>query len=164
MKPRYGFTLIELLVAIAIISILAVAGFTSYIFSIQKARDAQRKSDLATISKALEVFANDFGQYPAVSSGEMVACDTTGGGLVACDWGEPMAAYVGGALQTYLAKLPDDPSSTKNYRYQRVGSSYNLYAALENANDPNVKSGITLTCGSVTILCNYQRDPSGIVQ
>lgn len=63
MKQK-AFTLIELLVVIAIIGILAgliILGFNSVR---KKARDAQRKSDLAQILTMLEMFYDDYGYLP----------------------------------------------------------------------------------------------------
>ncbi len=55
-NPR-GFTLIELLIVVAIIAILSAIGFAVYSsLGLQaKARNATRRSDIDSISKALEV-------------------------------------------------------------------------------------------------------------
>ena len=90
----------EMIIVVGIMLILTGIGFSNYIFSIAKSRDARRKSDLSTISRAIQAFANDFGSYPLVASGQMVACDYNNTVLIACDWGQPMAAFVNEPDQT----------------------------------------------------------------
>ena len=63
----------EMIIVVGIMLILTGIGFSNYIFSIAKSRDARRKSDLSTISRAIQAFANDFGSYPLVASGQMLA-------------------------------------------------------------------------------------------
>lgn len=156
----------ELLVVVAILLILATVGFSNFIFSIKKSHDAQRKSDLSTIAKGLEAFANDFGGYPDDDgNGGMVACDYNGTGLTVCNAGSPLAAYVGtfpnGAVATYLSTIPSDPVSTQLYYYDKTTTGFNLYAALENTSDPSYKSGLSVSCGT-GVTCNYQLTESGV--
>src|SRR5438034_6926778 len=83
-----GFTLIELLVVISVIGILA-AGLLLLInpfAQFQKARDAQRKSDLGQIQKALELYSQDTGGNYPVSNASRQICDA--GSPPACHpWG-----------------------------------------------------------------------------
>jgi len=58
-QRRFGFTLTELLVVITILGILASFTSIALIGHQKKARDAQRKSDLATFKKAMESAKND---------------------------------------------------------------------------------------------------------
>lgn len=58
-KKSEGFTLIELLVVIAIIGVLSGLVTVNLQDARERARDAQRKSDLRTIRNALELFKND---------------------------------------------------------------------------------------------------------
>jgi len=51
-----GFTLVEMLVVVGIIAILVTIAIVGTFNARQKARDARRKADLITISKALESF------------------------------------------------------------------------------------------------------------
>lgn len=63
-KSQRGFTLVEVLVAVGIISVLA----SVVIFNIQagkeKARDAQRISDLQQLQVALRLYKDVHGEYP----------------------------------------------------------------------------------------------------
>lgn len=166
MRRERGFTLMELLIVVAIMLILATVGFSNFVFSIKKAHDAERKSDLSTIAKGLEAFANDFGSYPGSNGfGQIVGCAYGAGPLEACDWGDPFAAYLGvapdGGVQTYLATLPTDPVPQQIYFYQETSTGYNLYAALENTSDPSYQSGLTVECGA-GVTCNYLITESGV--
>ncbi len=64
---KKGFTLIELLVVIAIIAILAIVGVTIFGGIPQRAKDAQRKSDIKAIVSAYEQhFDNGTSKYPVL--------------------------------------------------------------------------------------------------
>ena len=60
-----GITLIELLIVISILGIMSVSGVGLYKASLERSKDARRKADIGTIQKALELYYNDYGQYPA---------------------------------------------------------------------------------------------------
>ncbi len=153
----------ELLIVMGVVLILSVIGLDSFVFSIKKSRDSARKSDLTTIQKGLEAFAVDWGEYPADDgAGKMVACDYSGTGtLVACTAGNQLAAFFKGSLVIYLAKIPSDPTSARNYYYQKTSTGYNVFAAIENTSDPYFKSGLTQSCGS-GVTCNYQLSQAGV--
>lgn len=54
-QSRSGFTLIELLVVIAIIAVLATIGMALFSNTQSKARDAKRRTDVAEVTKAMDV-------------------------------------------------------------------------------------------------------------
>jgi len=64
LKAKTGFTLIELLVVIAIIGILASVVLSSLSSARAGARDAKKISEIRQIQTALELYRNQFGQYP----------------------------------------------------------------------------------------------------
>lgn len=110
MKKR-GFTLIELLVTMAIISVLAAIGLTSYAFSQKRARDARRRADLESVRSALEIYRAD---NPAV--------------------GYPNTTYDGlsvSLVPNYISVMPLDPKNIAPYAYTyaAVGNAYTLCAA-----------------------------------
>lgn len=64
-----GFTLLELLVVIGIIGILVAIGTVSYSSAQMKSRDSRRRTDIESISKALEqYYADNNGVYPTGES------------------------------------------------------------------------------------------------
>jgi prepilin-type N-terminal cleavage/methylation domain-containing protein len=135
-----GFTLIELLVAMTIIGILATIGLRSFSGAQLKSRDAKRKNDLASMQKALELYYNDFGQYPQSAGGSIVGCGDDGDPVSAhgaCTWGGQFA--VGDIV--YMQELPIDPKGSYFYYEPSSGTggaSYYLLARLENLDDAGV--------------------------
>jgi type II secretion system protein G len=120
-KGQFGFTLIELLVVIAIIGVLAAVVLVSLNSARSKSRDAKRVADVRQVMTALELFFNDNGRYPAVSSGAPQASD-----------GTP-------TFNTYLATYPAYPTPSGSncgasaYTYARPATdSYTITFCLEN--------------------------------
>lgn len=154
-KKQLGFTLVEILIVMVIIGIIATIGLGSFASSQMKGRDASRKSDLTQIGRALETYYNDHGQYPFGSNGAIAGC---GAGL-ACGWGEP---FIDDKNTIYMIKLPQDPKSNRYYYYSSDdGSSYQIYASLENRLDASTVDFGTepgqfdgLNCGADDF-CNY---------
>ena len=130
-KNNKGFTLIELLVVMAILGILSSVAFGQYRNSQKKARDAQRKSDLDNTARALEMYYNDNKAYPLVSDGKIVV----DGGEI--DWTNSFQKNIDTQTIVYMKRLPRDPEGSFSYCYYAPidGSSYALYAKLENDND-----------------------------
>ncbi len=125
-KENKGFTLVELLVVVSLIGILATLVLANLNSARERARDAQRKSDLRNIQTALRLYYNDLGEYPASSGTDIVACDGT------CVWGN---IWQNNSI-TYMGTLPPDPLSTQAYRYTYVDDdNYILEACLENKSD-----------------------------
>ncbi len=124
-----GFTLVEMLVVLAILAIIASVLFATInpIGQIQKSNDANRKTDLESVQRALELYYQDTGKYPASSASYQIA---PGGTAIA--WGN--------AWGTYMSKLPTDPIAANKYVYfspaAANGQTYYLYANLQRgAND-----------------------------
>lgn len=82
-KRNAGFTLIELLVVLAIIGTLLALAAPRYIGSVEKAREAALRENLATMRDVIDKFYGDTGKYPA-SLNDLVT-------------------------QRYLRKIPVDP-------------------------------------------------------
>ncbi len=125
---KKGFTLIELLIVIAIIGVLATLLMANFIGVRQRARDAQRKSDLRQIQSALEMYRSDNGSYPLTAN--FPSCGSA-------------FTYNG---NTYMSKVPCDPMSSGtnliNYTYtSAAGSTYSITACLENTNDSQATGG-----------------------
>lgn len=128
-----GFTLIELLVVLSIIAVLAAFIMSNFIGIRQRARDAQRKSDVRQFQAALELYRADVGSYPtaALTCGTVLASGGT----------------------TYMQKIPCDPlSSSTSYTYASGGTTYSIIACLENSNDTQIDkdpiTGDKINCAS----------------
>ncbi len=143
LSNKKGFTLVELLVVIGVLGVLA----TGLVLIINpgeqtaRARDAERKSDLAQIQRALEMYYDDFGKYPDV-------------------------VKFGDEWEPYMTKVPQDKRSSQQYQYKTESSNqkYFLYAHLEAAKDNQAcnngdvqqecSEASGLDCGS-GLVCNY---------
>jgi len=138
-----GFTLIEILVVISIIGILTSLLVANFAQVRSRARDAQRKSDLTQIKKAIQMYYNDNNAtYPTSIPFE--------------------AAFTSAnTAAPYMGYVPQDPLSPDQvYSYSTSGAdSFELWATLENPSDKNsvpsqTRCGLTPTPG-VYVVCPY---------
>lgn len=141
-RNKKGFTLIELLVVVSLIGVLATLVVANMNSARERARDAQRKSDLRNIQTALRLYYNDNTGYPQSSSGRIVGCG--GASPSACTWGQ---IWTRNGI-TYMNILPADPLTGASYTYTGVvgGEDYTLKACLENKSDD--KGLIDTSCTS----------------
>lgn len=153
-----GFTLMELMIVMVILSILVALATGGYASSTRRGRDNRRKNDLHSVATALEVYFGDKGRYPTGVSGVMMGCGV--GDSSACEWGNSTNGFKDQYGTLYMVAMPDDPKTTQTYYYVSSGTSYKLYARLENTNDAgdgvdqNGYSGTN--CSTVsTLLCTY---------
>lgn len=161
---KKGFTLIELLVVIAIIGSLAALLVPNFMSARERARDAQRKSDLRQIQKALELYKLDQTQaiYPTpAGSGSYFYLSSSGIG------------WSGSNASVYMNKVPVDPNKIVNpnyyYKSPKNGSTdngtYDLCACLENSADPDpndsaCSSSVCSTyCGTTPVKCYVVNEP-----
>ena len=152
----FGFTLIELLIVIAIIGILSTLLMANFIGVRQRARDAQRKSDIRQLQSALELYRADTGQYPAggtTTSLNSTACPTSNAFVY---------KNTSGQTSTYMSLIPCDPLGTSwfnggNYYYTSTGTTYVLVTCLENSSDTD---GVTTF--TVNGVSNTTVDPSSV--
>jgi type II secretion system protein G len=145
---KQGFTLIELLVVISIIGLLASVVLVSLNGARSKARDARRKADLAQLSKALEMYATDYGGYPAAY------CPSYASYMF------PYSLALAPNLLNYISKLPVDPLNPSNPSYNNSylyssdsidcsgtnakATKYALYATLEDRSTNNLSTDPTI--------------------
>jgi prepilin-type N-terminal cleavage/methylation domain-containing protein len=128
-----AFTLVELVVVIAIISVLTGIGAVSYSGIQARARDADRKNDMAQIKIALaDYYSSQIASpvYPIATT--TITINNSNDALTA-------------ALKpNYLREMPLDPTNSGNYIYKYQSSAnaqsvanrnYTLFATLENTKD-----------------------------
>ncbi len=120
---KKGFTLIELLIVIAIIGVLAALLMVNFVGVRQRARDAQRKSDLRQIQSALEIYRADNGNYPTTTSDFPTATCGTGVHFIK-----------NGTSTTYMQTIPCDPLGAP-YVFSFTSTTYSITACLENTSD-----------------------------
>jgi type II secretion system protein G len=119
-----GFTLIELLVVVAIIGLLATVSVMAFANVQKKTRDTKRLADMKTIRNALELYRNEYGQYPDAIDND----DGCGGwdvgylGSMASD--DFMGQLTGAKV---IGRVPGDPKGntcTTAYLYYRYPAGY----------------------------------------
>lgn len=64
-KRQSGFTLVELLVVMAIIALLVSIAAPRYFHSVDKAREASLRANLAVMRDSIDKYYSDNGRYPA---------------------------------------------------------------------------------------------------
>lgn len=170
---RTGFTLIELMLVIALIMILSIVGVTSFTLATVKSKDTQRKGEINQIVRALESFNQDIGRYPLSDTNNAILCYVKENGVVSnpvCD-ANKLYARIDGETTSYMT-IPTDPDPNQKYVYvSSDGSSFDLYAALENTSDKDLltlESGQPdldpwgVSCGSEK--CNYKVTDTGLAK
>lgn len=119
-----GFTLVELLVVILLITLLSTVVYASYTRALAMGRDGRRKTDLASLRDALELYYSENNRYP-------IPCT---------NWCDVNSANLGVLVPTYINPLPSDPKTGWNtYRYTALsatGQGYCLEANLEGTAPP----------------------------
>lgn len=140
---RKGFTLIELLVVISIIGILSSFAVVSLNNARAKARDALRKSDMAQLRTALNLYYDDNMSYPICGNWDEDAEDygaSTSAGSNC--YNTTLATALSGGSEPYIGSIPRDPKNKENsettsntyiYRYvsNEDGSQYALAYRIE---------------------------------
>ena len=105
-----GFTLLEIMVVVAIIAILSTVVAVNLVGKVDDAKLARAKSDIQSLTSALQLYKLDNGSYP-----------TTEQGLKALTQ-KPTVAPVPNNWKTggYLDKLPQDPWG-RDFQYLSPG-------------------------------------------
>ena len=109
-KHHRGFTLIELMVVILIIGVLAALVVPKVMSRPDEARITAAKSDIATISQALNLYKLDNGRYPSTEQGLAALVKKPTIAPIPDNW----------KGEGYLDRVPKDPWGTP-YQYLQPG-------------------------------------------
>ncbi|HCC05068.1 TPA: hypothetical protein DEP58_02055 [Patescibacteria group bacterium] len=131
-KISRGFTLIELLVVIAIIAILSTIVYPNLSGARERARDAERVSEVGQIALGVELYYNSCRAYPTAP---LIPSRNNG-----CPTGVTLA--------TFLPTIPVDPKGTA-YGYGTAGGSFVVAATLETAEHSSLTNDIDTTVAGV---------------
>ena len=138
-KNQKAFTLLELLVVMAIMALLVGLGLRTFGSVQQKSRDGRRKQDIQSISKALELYYNDYKHYPYASAGKILGCGENA--AEECEWGDVWQNTTNQTLS--MAKMPLDPGGSQYfYLADAQGQTFRLFAYLENLEDDAVVKNV----------------------
>ena len=127
-KLHLGFSLIEIMVVVSIIGIMSAVAYVNFSQGSELSRDAQRQADLQTVSTALELYKNKYGEYPqgcnspGTWSGHAPDYDCSSGNQ-----------YIVGLAPEFIPRLPQDPklngdNSGYVYLTNNEGSVYKFIA------------------------------------
>jgi len=123
MRLRRAFTLIELLVVIAIIGLLSSVVLASLNSARTKATDAKKKSELQTMSTAIERYYLDTSSVPANINSNWSTADSQLGALV----------------PKYLPSVPKSPDSAPYY-YHDYGTYFLVASEIHDQYNPGTHS------------------------
>jgi type II secretory pathway pseudopilin PulG len=167
------FTKPETLSLVVIFLVLLAVALPNFATSLKLARDQVRRDDMGALEHAMDQYIAEFnnGLPGATPDGRIIDClkpgdkpvkNTSGSWSytpIPCNWGkDAFTNLITG--EVYISRLPEDPDSQKgvNYLYFTDGNRYQIYAAMEDKNEPEVDPKIiarNLSCG--TRICNIGR-------
>lgn len=110
---RSGFTLVELLISIVVIAILAAVSIVAYNGIQERSRSSVMKQDIATYSKAIQMYYVDHGYYPHSSTTSSTVYNTNSN--------SQRILNIPG-LSEYLPSAPSFPASGIGY-YAYIGAA-----------------------------------------
>lgn len=110
-QKQSGFTIVELLIVIVVIGILAAITIVVYNGVQQKGRDAQRRADLSSLQKSLELYHADNSGYPICGS----ASPYQVGGSNSYNTVDTCLTVA--LIPKYIPKLPRDPVNNGSFQY-----------------------------------------------
>lgn len=155
---KFGFTIVELLIVIVIIAVLATLSIGVYSGIQQRARDSQRKNDVAQIVKALHLYNIDKGNYVIAGCGSANTGDPGNGwfnytypGFTSINDCLKNAGYIQKDIKDPLDKNSQDAENcvgtncTYYMKYTCPAGTY-VYANLESF--PHTASDTDQTCNA----------------
>ncbi|KKS30522.1 MAG: Type IV pilus biogenesis protein [Parcubacteria group bacterium GW2011_GWA2_43_11] len=130
-KVSRGFTFVELMVTIAIIGILSAVVFPSLTGARERARDAERVTEVGQIALGIELYYNTCRAYPATLT-------------TSANNGCPSSI----TLATFLPTIPVDPKGVA-YGYGTASGAFVVAATLETTNHSSLANDVDTTVGGV---------------
>ena len=122
-SSRNGFTIVELLIVIVVIGILAAITVIAYNGIQGRAKYSLMQSDLKSITKALELYKVDNGNYPNTIG--QSGCQSNW-----CGWDQASGDnFIIGLSPKYIPKIPQLPDTNTRedtYLYQSDSTDYQL--------------------------------------
>lgn len=120
---KNGFTIVELLIVIVIIGILAAVTVVAYNTMQDRARFSLMQTDMKSITKGLELYKVDTGNYPNTIGQN--GCTSNW-----CGWDQATGNnFIDGLSPKYMAAIPQLPAVNvreDTYLYQSDGVNYQL--------------------------------------
>jgi general secretion pathway protein G len=112
-----GFTLLEIMVVVAIIAIMSTVVVVSLVGNVDKAAVARAKSDIQSLTSALQLYKLDNFAYPTTQQGLEALQARPSGNPPAANW------------KKYIEKLPLDPWDNP-YQYLSPGqhNDFDVYS------------------------------------
>ena len=132
-KFSRGFTFVELMVTIAIIGILSSIILPNLGGARERARDAERVTEVGQIALAMELFYNTCRSYPTALATSDDAGGTCPGSV---------------KLSTFLPAIPQGPKG-ETYGYATASGSFVVQAQLETTNHSSLTNDVDTGIGSV---------------
>lgn len=138
-----GFSLIELLVAIAVIATIIGLALPNYLSSRSRARDARRKGEMSNLKTALQLYHNDYKEFPASETSMpyinyVKGCGADGATICPAGCNVDFAAGGSGCDTIYMTKFPGELGSSMFYFSN--GTNFCLTVTLENLSDSDLSS------------------------
>lgn len=125
-KSVSGFTLIEIMVVVVILGILAAMVAPKILSRPDQAKVTVARSDIETISQALELFRLDNGFYPTLDQGLEALVEMPSSPPEAKNWNP----------EGYLKKVPVDPwGNAYMYLFPGNHGKYDLYSLGANGRE-----------------------------
>lgn len=127
-KLNSGWTLAEFVIACTIVIILASITLTYFEGARQKARDAQRRTDLKRLALALDLYYNANQSFPSTSGAWWANCSSSAGGPHGTSGA---TGWIPNLAPTYIGVLPLDPKTLNPngcYWYRSDGINYKIEA------------------------------------
>lgn len=134
---KKGFTLVELLIVIVIIGVLVAVVSTNLVAARDRAKDAQKKTNLQQLKLALRLYYTDYGRFPADGSPvgfSFMACGATGSST--CAGSTSFSAN----NKEYMNKIPRNSGGQYDFNYYSCsnGDDFRLKVTLTNKSDPDI--------------------------